>query len=65
MKSEQEIVHGVLTSYVHKGCRCAECRAANTQHSRDWRARNPEIADLRRATNREWMRRRREAQRAQ
>ena len=65
MKSEQEIVHGLVTSYVHKGCRCDECRAANTRYMREWRARNPEIADLRRARNREWQRRKREAQRAQ
>jgi hypothetical protein len=29
-----QIVHGLYASYKRKGCRCALCRSANTEHAR-------------------------------
>jgi hypothetical protein len=31
-------VHGKRSTYINKGCRCPDCKAANTQHMRDYRA---------------------------
>lgn len=32
------IPHGTMTGYVNRGCRCDECKAANTEYMRDYRA---------------------------
>lgn len=30
-------MHGTLTAYRHRGCRCDECRAVNTATTNEWR----------------------------
>lgn len=37
----REFEHGTVSRY-RQGCRCEECRAANTRELRKWRADNPE-----------------------
>jgi hypothetical protein len=41
-KCEEEmrrpLVHGTVSGYRHRGCRCADCCAANTAQSRAWKA---------------------------
>ena len=32
------LVHGKRSTYINHDCRCSLCRAANTQHMRDYRA---------------------------
>lgn len=29
--------HGTLSGYINWGCRCSECRRANTEAKRTWR----------------------------
>lgn len=36
---DDTLTHGTLTAY-RKGCRCGECRAANTTYQRQWREAN-------------------------
>jgi hypothetical protein len=36
------ITHGKLSSYTAGGCRCPLCRAAGTQHAREYRRLHPE-----------------------
>ena len=35
----QSIVHGTIAAYRNRGCRCVDCKAANTRHVSEWRAR--------------------------
>lgn len=39
LDNDSKIPHGTKNGYTHHGCRCAECRAANTQAVEKWRAR--------------------------
>jgi len=44
MNAVDVIAHGTLKAYRAGKCRCDECRAANAQYHREWRAANPERA---------------------
>lgn len=36
----RELIHGTVTGYKHRKCRCAECREAKRLNDLDWRARH-------------------------
>jgi len=43
-REPRPIEHGTLNAYKDRGCRCAECRAANAVKSRERRARRTGLA---------------------
>ena len=41
MPTKADLVHGRLSTYIKHWCRCGECREANAEQQRRWKARNP------------------------
>ena len=41
-RSTKEAVHGLASTYNNRGCRCVLCKAANTEHTRQFRGKKVE-----------------------
>ncbi len=47
---------GTVSSYVHRGCRCEDCRAAMSAYKRAWRERGGPAVEHDRECSRRWKR---------